>query len=158
MVLSRTGRPTTPGPILFAYDGSDLAALAIAEAGRQFEEGREAVVVCVWQPVDVGFHPVGDKHFDADAAPQVRAAAEVTAAHGASLAREAGFMPTSVTKEAAPTWQGIIDAAAEHQAGVIVVGTHRRKGVMGHLVGTVAAAVIAHSGCPVLVIHAPASE
>jgi hypothetical protein len=38
------------GPILFVYDGSALAALAIERAGRELATGRDALVLCVWQP------------------------------------------------------------------------------------------------------------
>ena len=74
------------GPVLFAYDGSELAAFAIAQAAAQLAPRRDALVVCVWQPVEVGFTPTDAKHFDADRATEVRQAAEQTAAHGASLA------------------------------------------------------------------------
>ena len=46
------------GLVLFAYDGSDLAKLAIDDAGKQLEPGRDALVVCAWQPFDVGFLPL----------------------------------------------------------------------------------------------------
>ena len=45
------------GPVVFAYDGSELAKHAIGEAGRLLEAGGEALVVTVWQPFDVGFLP-----------------------------------------------------------------------------------------------------
>ena len=48
---------TPAGPVLFAYDGSELAAFAIAQAAAQLAPRRDALVVCVWQPVDVGIHP-----------------------------------------------------------------------------------------------------
>src|SRR5271154_6152726 len=70
------------GPVLFAYDGSALAELAIEQAGRQLAAGRDAVVVCAWQPAEVGFVPVGERHLDAADASEVREAAEETAAHG----------------------------------------------------------------------------
>ena len=82
---------------------------------------------------------------------EVRRAAERTAAHGASLAEEAGFRAESIAVEAAPTWQGIVRAAEEHGASLIVLGPHRRSGLLGHLQGSVAAAVIAHSDVPVMV-------
>ena len=140
------------GPVLFAYDGSELAGYAIAEAARQLSSKRDALVVCVWQPVDVGFTPVDSTHVDADRAVDVRHAAERTAAHGAMLAREAGFQAQSVAVEATPTWQGIVDAAEQCDASLIVLGPHRRSGLLGHLEGSVAAAVVAHSATPVLAI------
>ncbi|WP_319450298.1 MULTISPECIES: MFS transporter [unclassified Mycobacterium] len=142
-------------PVLFAYDGSELAAFAITAAAAQLTLRRYALIVCVWQPVDVGFTPTGTAHFDADKATEVRRAAEQTAAHGAALATEAGFLARSVAVEAAPTWKGIVAAADEHNASLIVLGPHRRSGLLGHLQGSVAAAVVAHSTTPVLVIPQP---
>lgn len=141
------------GPVLFAYDGSDLARLAIEQAGRELAPGREAIVLCVWQPADVGFVPVHEQHFDAQNAADVRAAAEETAAHGASLAAAAGFRAESLAVESAPTWKGIVDVAEERQASLIVLGSHRRSGILGHLLGSVTAAVVNHCGVSVLVVH-----
>jgi MFS family permease/nucleotide-binding universal stress UspA family protein len=142
----------SPGPVLFAYDGSERAASAIAQAAVQLEPGREALVVCVWQPVDVGFTPTDTRSFDADRAIEVRLAAERTAAHGAALADEAGFLARSAAVEATPTWKGIVEAADEEEASLIVLGPHRRNGLLGHLQGSVAAAVVAHTTTPVLLI------
>jgi nucleotide-binding universal stress UspA family protein len=157
MASTSTGDPTPVGPVLFAFDGSELAVFAIEEAGRLLATGRDAVILCVWQPVDVGFVPRSEQHFDADKAPEVRRAAEETAAYGASLAAQAGFRATSVAVEAAPTWKGIVETIAEHRASVIVVGSHRHSGLKGHLVGSVAAAVVAHSNAPALIVHPPQS-
>ncbi len=139
------------GPILFAYDGSPLAAFAIDHAAGLLHPGREALVLCVWQPADVGFEPVDGRHFDADQAQEVRRAAEKTAERGASLSAAAGFRSESLAIEAAPTWKGIVDTATERGAGLVVLGSHRRTGVMGHLLGSVASAVVAHSTISVLV-------
>jgi nucleotide-binding universal stress UspA family protein len=141
------------GPIVFAYDGSELAQLAIEQAGRQLAPGREALVVCVWQTSDVGFVPIGRDHLNAAAADEVRAAAEETAAHGASLADEAGFVAQSIAIEAAPTWKGIVEAAEEHGASLIVLGPHRRTGIVGQLLGSVSAAVVSHTPTSVLVVY-----
>jgi MFS family permease/nucleotide-binding universal stress UspA family protein len=140
------------GMVLIAYDGTDLAAFAITQAAARLGTGHEALVVCVWQPVDVGFTPTDPQHFDADRATEVRHAAERTAAHGAELAREAGFTAQSVAVEASPTWQGIVAAADDHDASVIVLGPHRRSGLLGHLQGSVASAVVAHTNRPVLIV------
>lgn len=144
--------PESTGPVLFAYDGSPRAASAIEQAAAELSIPRDAVVVCVWQPVDVGFTPVETTHFDADQAAEVRRAAEQTAAYGASLATAAGFRVRSVAVEAAPIWKGIVDTAHRQNASLIVVGPHRRSGLLGHLEGSVAGAVVAHSTTPVLVI------
>jgi nucleotide-binding universal stress UspA family protein len=152
-MASTNPEATVSGPVLFAYDGSELAQLAIEQAGRQLAAGRDALVLCVWQPADVGFVPIGDQHFDAQNATEVQEAAERTAAHGASLAEQAGFRSQSMAVQAAPTWKGIVKTAEEHAASLIVLGSHRRTGVVGHLLGSVASAVVTHSASSVLVIH-----
>ncbi len=141
------------GAVLFAYDGSELAKLAIEQAGHQLAPGRDALVVCVWQPGDVGFVPTSKRHFDAAAANEVRQAAEATAEHGASIAQRAGFQSQSIAIQAAPTWKGIVKAAEERGASLIVLGSHRRSGLTGHLLGSVAAAVVAHTASSVLIVH-----
>jgi nucleotide-binding universal stress UspA family protein len=147
--------PTPPtGPVLFAYDGSDLAKLAIEQAGLQLAPGRDALIVCVWQTNDVGFVPTSDRHFNAAQATEVRKAAEETAAHGASLAAEAGFRAQSVAVESAPTWRGIVTVAEERETSLIVLGSHQRRGLAKQLLGSVAAAVVAHSESSVLIVHA----
>ena len=143
----------TTGPIVFAYDGSELARHAIEEAGRQLSPEREALVVTAWQPFDVGFIPAAGLQFDSAQITQVRQAAEQTAAEGASLAAAAGFRATSTTIEAAPTWQGIVDVAEARDASLIVFGSHGRTGLSEVLLGSVAGAVAAHSRRPVLIVH-----
>jgi nucleotide-binding universal stress UspA family protein len=143
------------GPVVFAYDGSDLAKAAIAEAGRQLGPGREAIVVTVWQPFNVGFVAPHELKMDAAAADEVRAAAAETAAEGASLAQTAGFKAESMAREAAPTWKGIVEVADEHDSSLVVLGSHGRSGLAEVLIGSVAQAVGAHSRRPVLVVHRP---
>lgn len=143
------------GPAIFAYDGSDLAAYAIEQAGRQLAPGREALVVCVWQPADVGFIPAKGRKLQAAAANEVAEAAQETAEDGAALAREAGFDARGITVEAAPTWKGLVKVADDHRCGLIVIGSHQRHGVIGHLAGSVAAATVSHFNNSVLVIHRP---
>ena len=153
--------PRTPtsdgpaGPVIFAYDGSELAKLAIEQAARQLASGRDAVVVCAWQPADVGFVPSDGRHLDAADASEVRAAAEETAARGASLAASAGFQPESIAIQAAPTWEGIVEIAEQRKASLIVLGSHRRSGLLGHVLGSVSAAVVQHTTCSVLIVQQP---
>jgi nucleotide-binding universal stress UspA family protein len=141
------------GPVLFAYDGSELAAHAIEQAAKQLATGRESLVLCVWQPADVGFVPTGERHFDAGNAADVQRAAEETAAHGATLAEQAGFRSQSMAVQAAPIWKGIVQTAEDHRASLIVLGSHRRSGLAGHLLGSVTTAVLAHAASSVLVVH-----
>jgi nucleotide-binding universal stress UspA family protein len=141
------------GPVVFAYDGSDLARLAVEEAGRQLQSGREAVVLTVWRPFVVGFIPPPGVEFDAAASEEVAKAANQTAAHGASMARTAGFRAESLAVKEAPTWKGIARVADERDASLIVLGSHGKSGLAGVFLGSVAGDVAAHSGRTVLIVH-----
>lgn len=141
------------GTVVFAYDGSDLAKGAIAQAGRLLGPGRDAVVVTVWQTYDLGFIPGNDAQVDAASGAQVAQAASDTAAVGASLAEAAGFRARSTALEAAPTWKGIVTFADEHDADLIVLGSHGRTRLVDVVLGSVAGAVAAHSRRSVLIVH-----
>jgi nucleotide-binding universal stress UspA family protein/MFS family permease len=141
------------GPVLFAYDGSDLAKTAIAEAGHQLPRRREAVVLTVWRTFNVGFTPEPGAQFDAACGDDVRQAAEQTAASGAALADAAGFRADALAVEGAPAWKAVIDTATEHDASLIVLGSHRHAGLGSLVGGGVVGDVLAHSPRPVLVIR-----
>jgi nucleotide-binding universal stress UspA family protein len=141
------------GPVLFAYDGSDLARLAIDEAGHQLQTGRDAVVLTVWRPYGVGFIPPTEVEFDAAASDEVRKAAEETAAQGASMAQAAGFRAQSLEVKEPTTWKGIARVADDRDASLIVLGSHGKSGLSGIFLGSVAGAVAAHSGRTVLIVH-----
>jgi nucleotide-binding universal stress UspA family protein len=143
----------TAGPVLIAYDGSDLAKLAIDEAGDLLSPGREALVLCVWQPFDLGFVPADDAPLDAKNAAAVRAAAGRTAAAGSGLAETAGFQARPLEAEASPIWKGIVETAEEHDSGLIVLGSRGRGGISGLIIGSVARAVADHSDRTVLISH-----
>jgi len=141
------------GPVIFAYDGSTLAKNAIEEAGRLLGPGRDAIVLTVWQPFDLGFIPSGDARPDAADSAQVRRAAERTAADGAALAEAAGFRCRSAAIEVSPTWKGIVEFADEHDAGLIVLGSHGRTRPIDAVIGSVARDVAAHTRRTVLIVH-----
>ena len=141
------------GPVLIAYDGSDLAKGAIAEAGRQLAPGREALVLTVWQPFDVGFLAPRELSLNAEQAQEVKKAAEQVAADGASLAEAAGFKATGTATQAAPAWRGIVEFADKHDASLIVMGHRSHTGVAGVLIGSVAAAVANHTERSMMIVH-----
>jgi nucleotide-binding universal stress UspA family protein len=151
--MSPANTSAESGPIVFAYDGSELANLAIDKAGRLLADKRDALVVCVWQSFDVGFVVPAGIEFNAAQTPAVKQAAELTAAGGAARAEAAGFQARGMAVEAAPTWKGIVKVAEEHDASLIVLGSHGRSGLGGALVGSVAGAVASHSPRTVLITH-----
>ena len=146
--------PRGSGLVAFAYDGSELAKLAIEQAGKLLGTGRDALVLTVWTPFDVGFVPAVGLRFDAADVNEVKQAAEQTAAEGASLAQSFGFRARSLAVQSAPTWKGIVDLADDRGASLIVLGSHRRRGPARVLIGSVAEAVAAHSRRSVLITHA----
>src|ERR1700683_1303247 len=141
------------GPVVFAYDGSELAKLAIDEAGGVLTAGLDAMVLTVWQPFDVGFVPVSGLQFDAAQIEDVRKAAEDTAAEGASRAETAGFRARGMAVEASPSWKAIVEFADDQDARVIVLGSHGRSGIQGMGLRSVALAVASHSARTVLITH-----
>jgi nucleotide-binding universal stress UspA family protein/MFS family permease len=151
---AHTGRPRQvcgdrSGPVVFGYDGSELAEAAIAEAGRQLPAHRDALVVTVWRTFNVEFVPEPGTRFDAACADEVRQ----TASRGALLAEAAGFRAQGIAVEGTPTSKAIMDAADDHHASLIVLGSRGRAGLGGLLVGSAAGAVAAHSRRPVLIVH-----
>jgi nucleotide-binding universal stress UspA family protein len=141
------------GPVLFAYDGSRLAVAAIAEAGRQLPAGRDALVLTVWRTFNVGFIPEPGARFDAACAGEVGQAAGQTAAHGAALAEAAGFRAQPLAVQGTPAGKAVIDTADDHDASLIVLGSHRRAGLGGRVAGSTAADVASRSQRPVLIVH-----
>ena len=139
--------------MVVAYDGSNAADVAIERAGVELGPDRDAVVICVWQPANVGFVPIGSPGLRAMDARDVRRAAECTAAHGATVAREAGFDARSLAIQAAPKWQGIVTAARMYDSNTIVMASRYRDGLIGRLCGSVAATTAAHFDRKVLISH-----
>ena len=140
-------------PVLFAYDGSEQAKAAIREAGRQLRTGRRAIVLTVWRPLATvplgtaaGVESLGrDETLEREARGVAR--------EGAVLAQSAGFDAEPVAELGDPVWQGIVDSADEHDAGIVVMGSHGRTGVARALLGSVAAAAARHTDRPVLIAH-----
>lgn len=52
----------------------------------------------------------------------------------------------------------ILEYAAEHQVGLIIAGTHGRRGLRRAFLGSVAEEIVRMSTCPVLTLHGPVSS
>ena len=150
-------------PVLFAYDGSELARLAIEHAGALMT-GRRAVVLHVHEPITVVLAPVGGAlpvdaselaYEDERATQRAADRAEAVADEGARLARAAGFDATAqstIARGTAGIAGAIVDKATAIGASVIVVGSHGRSAIGAALLGSVSTAVLHRARVPVLVV------
>jgi nucleotide-binding universal stress UspA family protein len=145
------------GPILLCYDGSDDAAAAIVEAAPLFA-GREAVVVCFWQP----FAQVA-KRFAVSLLEVVQEAPSVNereaqlaqqlADEAATIATQAGLPAKGRAIEVSkPIDEAIIAYADEIDSPLIVIGSRGRSGIGSMLLGDVAHDVVQRSTRPVFVV------
>jgi nucleotide-binding universal stress UspA family protein len=153
------------GPVLFAYDGSESSATAIAVAGRLLS-GRQALVCHAWTGVShmvlrgaltVPPDMLRDAIAEIDQVDLEEA--EKTAAAGVQLAEAAGFnaKPVPVRKER-KTWRALHQAAGDHHASLIVAGAHGMSGIGRALLGSVSTGLVHHSNVPVLVVPATARD
>lgn len=145
-------------PILIAYDGSDFANAAVAEAGRQLRPGRKALILTVSEPLEkIPFIGAAGVPIDDDSMKAIyeaaRSGAEKTAEEGCDLARAAGLDPEPLIATGAPIWNHIVETADEHGADLIVIGSRGLSGLKYAVLGSVAAAVAQHSKCTVLIAH-----
>jgi nucleotide-binding universal stress UspA family protein len=151
-------RSENTSPVLIAYDGSDFAKGAVAEAASQLAGGRRAIVLTVSEPLGgIPFFgaagaPVEPETMEGlvDAAEQ---SAQKIAEEGAGLAREAGFDAEPLVVIGGPVWNLIVEAADQRGADPIVIGSRGRSGIAHVLLGSVAAAVAQHSKRSVLIVH-----
>jgi nucleotide-binding universal stress UspA family protein len=143
-------------PILICYDGSDDAQRAI-DAAADLLGPRRAVVLDVGPPLTAAESLVATAPVTPGAAFEElnKDDALQRARAGAELARRAGFVAEARAGLAAPTWEGIVDAADEIDAAVIVLGSRGLKGAREVFEGSVSHDVAEHAGRPVLIVPPP---
>lgn len=151
------------GPTLLCYDGSEAGDRAIAAAGR-LVSSRSALVLRVWQSwlasvsVPAPGIAVATERMAAELDEIAESQAARDAQRGVAQATQAGFdaAPLTLRRDSA-VWRGILDAADEHDASLLVLGS-RGLGPVSGLIGSVSRPVMHHVGRAVLVVPPPASE
>ena len=138
-------------PILICYDGTAGAKHAI-EAAAGLLGGHPAVVLAVGPPLTpeesyAALGPMTPSFQELNEQQALERAKE-----GADLAQRAGFAAEARADVAAPTWEGVVQAADETDAAAIVVGSRGLTGVKEALSGSVSHAVAEHAGRPVLIV------
>ena len=143
------------GAVLFAYDGSEQAKASIRAAAQQLNRGRHAIILTVWQLNEA--IPLGAPA-RVDLETSMETEAQRVANEGAALATSVGFEATPLAQGGSPVWRTIVESAGDHDAGIVVMGSHGRTGIGLVLMGSVAAAVARHAERPVLIVHPPSDE
>jgi nucleotide-binding universal stress UspA family protein len=148
---------TLPKTLLVPTDFSAGAAAALAYAIELAKVlDAEIVVLNAWELPPVGF-PDGALLATSDLSQRMSEGAREGVDR---LVREnagAGVKVQGITRQNDP-WRAIVEAAAEVGAGLIVMGTHGRRGLPRALLGSVAEKVVRMAACPVLTVHASDSK
>lgn len=150
--------------ILICYDGSADAKSAVDRAGALMP-GAEATVLVIWETIletlsrdgSLGMGAMvgsfGDDEYG-DAA--IRKSAVDTAEDGAQRARDAGLVAHArIASRDAEIAAVILEAAADINADVIVLGTRGRGAVKSMMLGSVSQSVLHHADRSVLVVPSP---
>ncbi len=140
--------------VVVGTDGSATAGRAVREAaGLAADHGARLVIVTAYEP-----H--GDELVDRSGAPSElrwmltdRAQAEELARSGHKVATEVGAK--RITAQAIPGSPAdvLLEAAVDHGADCIVVGSVGLTGAARYVLGSVASAVAHHAPCDVLIVH-----
>lgn len=164
-------------PALLCYDGSKSARRALQHAGRVLEGG-PAIVLTVWESIGSailrhrlpGLTEVGReiREVSEEVVEELDAStatwADATAREGAEIAARAGFeaspqamraLGRAVERTEATVWQAVLEAADEHDAAVVVLGSRGRSGLGSQLLGSVSYGVAHHSSRPLLIVPSP---
>jgi nucleotide-binding universal stress UspA family protein len=146
------------GPAVLAFDGSDVAAKAIATVGPLL--GGEAVVVHVWES-PYRHSLTGRALSGVSELTEIvagledsigRAAGEVTG-KGVELARAAGFDARGSTVDSGEgVWRAVAATAAGLDARLIVVGSRGQGEARSALLGSVSSGLVHNAERPVLVV------
>ena len=128
------------------FSAASLAALAsVREMARRL--GGELVLLHVSEAADVV--PGSDLAKHDRAHWQAQLDAEV------AQLRAAGLSARAIVRPGYPVEEGIVEAAREERADIIVMGSPGRSGFAERLLGSVTDAVIGSAPCPVLVMCRP---
>ena len=148
---------TLPRRILVPTDFSDNSEAAL-EYAIELAGRLDAAIVLLhaFQPPALDL-PEGMIAGIADATDRILRAAEQTLASSVELHRSSKVAIETLIKHGVP-WRLIVDAAAEIDGALIVMGTHGRSGLPRALLGSVTEKVVRMAACPVLAIPAPMVE
>jgi nucleotide-binding universal stress UspA family protein len=136
------------GEVIVGYDGSACAKGALSQAVEQARAfGAGLVIAFAFEPPAMGAEMADHRH-----ALEDRGKALTEEAVG--LVAGSGVEAKAAVVDARPV-DGLLALVAEHQARMIVVGTHGELPIMGVVLGSTAYKLLHRSPVPVLVVRVP---
>jgi len=138
--------------ILVPTDFSEASAAAVRVAVRMARAFHASIEVFHVNPDPaLLLPPPGDVVARPAAFERVLAETEEKLERVVAEVREAG-VPCTSSSELGRSYTSIIEQAQRSAAGLIVMGTHGRRGLRHALLGSVAEKVVEHGRCPILVV------
>jgi nucleotide-binding universal stress UspA family protein len=143
---------TLPKTILVPTDFGEASAAALSYASALAKKlGAEVVVLHAFEIPFVGF-PDGAMVASAEMTSRILEGAKIGLDKAMAAHASDGVAIRSLVRQG-DAWKTILDTAVELSAGMIVMGTHGRKGLPRALIGSVAEKVVRTSPIPVLTVH-----
>jgi len=133
--------------LLLSTDGSQYSEGAIREAISFASKCSSKIYACMVLETNPEYETIGSNVFEKEE-EEARAHLESIKAR----ATKEGVRCETIFHESGEASEAIVGEAAEKRVDMIVIGRHGRKGLAKALLGEVAAKVIAHAPCKVLVV------
>jgi len=140
--------------IIVATDGTEASERAITLAAQlAVKHAATLTAVTVVEPYP--YSAVGESSAIAGADHQASVGAQASArlARAVELAEAAGCACRTSMQEANEAYRGVLLAAEQHQADLIVMGSRGRSAMATRLLGSETQRLLAASALPVLVVH-----
>ena len=133
--------------LLLSTDGSQHSEGAIREAISFASKCSSKLYACMVLDTNPEYETIGSNVFEKE---EDEAKSHLESVK--SRAAKEGLACETIFHESIEASQAIVDEATEKKVDMIVIGRHGRKGLAKALMGEVAAKVIAHAPCKVLVV------
>lgn len=131
-------------------EGSEAALAYAVDLAKAL--GAEVVVLHTYEIPMVGF-PDGTLVATAELTTRVLNGAQLGLDEAKKKHAASGVAFRTLVKQG-ETWRTILETVDEVGAGLVVMGTHGRRGLPRALLGSVAEKVVRTATCPVLTVHA----
>jgi nucleotide-binding universal stress UspA family protein len=147
--------------VLLAIDGSKFTeATTRSVISLLRAQDSEALVLQIVEPLVYSTPPQMAPGYAPEMAARLQSQikeAKESVSRTAEVLRTRGFKAESRVIEA-ETRTGILDAAEEWKADLIVLGSHGEKGLRKFFLGSISESVARHAPCSVLIVRMPAAE